>query len=217
MQVHAIQKEQKCHKATFKQWLTNNVQFVGVPEMLNRLWLAARVFFLLLIFCFLVAQGIKAMGFRINDTSSMPRGIYHFNTASPTDKIENGSTVLIAQDTTNAVYMMGVHRGYDPFGVDLIKEVIGVEGDRVTVKNHVVTVCQRNPLSQNKGRECYKLPCLQRDNKGLPLNCTAFEGIIPEGKVFVYGKSSNLSFDSRYFGLVDKQYIKGVGSLLWQW
>ena len=113
--------------------------------------------------------------------------------------------------------MMGVHRGYDPFGVDLIKEVIGVEGDRVTVKNHVVTVCQRNPLSQNKGKECYKLDCLQHDDKGLPLNCTAFSGVIPEGKVFVYGKSSNLSFDSRYFGLVDKQYIKGVGGLLWQW
>jgi conjugative transfer signal peptidase TraF len=193
------------------------IGFVGFQTAIKRLWLAGEIFVVLFIFLFASVQGIKYAGFRINMTDSMPKGIYHFNRFSPSTShsLKDGSTVLIAQDSSNPVYMMGVERGYDVYGVDLIKKVIGVQGDEVTVDHHTLKVCQGNPkLSDGV---CYELPCKSHDNKGLPLNCSKFQGKIPKGKVFVYGESSDLSFDSRYFGLIDRQNIKGIGGLVWQW
>lgn len=188
------------------------LKFIGIQESCNRLWWAGRAFIILLIALFALVYGIKWLGFRLNETDSMPKGIYHFTLLSPSnDQLKDNNTVLITQDTNNPMYMLGVQRGYDPYGVDLIKKVIGVQGDHVSVDGNTVKVCQ------NESGHCYELPCLTQDAQGHDLHCTDFQGVIPKGKVFVYGESSKLSFDSRYFGLIDTKYIQGVGSLWWNW
>jgi len=184
------------------------LQFVGVNELFNRFWWAARLLIwggIVLILCISV---IKYFNFRINQTNSMPKGLYHFNYNLD---IKDGSTVLIGQDTSNPVYMTGVARGYDPYNMDLIKKVIGVEGDSVKVLNNTVYVHQKH------SDKTYKLPCLDHDNKGRKLGCTTFSGVIPKGNYFVFGESSTSSFDSRYFGMIQQKNIKGDGGLLWGW
>jgi signal peptidase I len=46
----------------------------------------------------------------------------------------------------------------------------------------------------------------ETDSKGIKVNNFKYNGIIPENKIFVMGTSKN-SYDSRYFGFIDKNKI----------
>ncbi|MBP9741781.1 MAG: conjugative transfer signal peptidase TraF [Burkholderiales bacterium] len=62
----------------------------------------------------------------------------------------------------------------------------------------------------------HKIRILYRDNKGIPLMSKLKIGVIPENYYFVLGKTNN-SFDSRYYGLVPVEFIKGVAYPLFTW
>ncbi len=47
------------------------------------------------------------------------------------------------------------------------------------------------------------------DNKGIPVKHFVYNGIIPKGKVFMYAPHPR-SYDSRYWGFLDENDIKGV-------
>ena len=86
---------------------------------------------------------------------------------------------------------------------ELIKRVIGIPGDTLTIKNGVVTI--KNSTSAE-----FNVDTLL----GLTLDPTYSEEFtinIPEGKVFVLGdnRTRGGSLDSRSFGLVDASLIDG--------
>ena len=83
---------------------------------------------------------------------------------------------------------------YLPDGKIVIKEVIGFPGDKLKITDDFVYL--NGELIGN---------VLHTDRHGHPVEHFHFDGTIPEGKVFVMAPHPR-SFDSRYWGFVDKSW-----------
>ncbi len=98
---------------------------------------------------------------------------------------------------------------------DFIKRVIGVPGDKIEIRNKAV---YRNDVLLDEPYAIHKDPQIvpkghpnyQRDNLG-PF-------VVPEGKYFVMGDNRDHSLDSRFWGFVDRDLIRGKAMILyWSW
>lgn len=104
------------------------------------------------------------------------------------DKIERGSIVTLTD-------------GYD---MNFIKRVIGVSGDKVSIKNDTVYV-NGKPLKEGYIEQPYN----QKENHLTTMDDME-EVTVPEGYYFVMGDNRLVSFDSRNgLGLIDKDNIIG--------
>ena len=96
---------------------------------------------------------------------------------------------------------------------DFIKRVIGVGGDRVEIKNKKVYV--NGKLIAVEGAINLDSRIIQgrnppRDNYG-PVT-------VPENQLFVMGDNRDNSHDSRFWGFVDLQDVKGKAFIIyWSW
>jgi len=94
---------------------------------------------------------------------------------------------------------------------DFIKRSIGLPGDRVEIKQRTVYINNR-PIEEpytlhEEEDENYFHP---RDNFG-PIT-------IPDGKLFVMGDNRENSMDSRFWGLLDIEKVKGRAFVIyWSW
>lgn len=80
---------------------------------------------------------------------------------------------------------------------NLIKRVIGLEGDIINIKNGNLYI--NNELQ----KETYiKESTTAKSSIAYPLE-------VPEGKLFVLGDNREYSLDSRDFGLIDVEQVKG--------
>lgn len=95
-------------------------------------------------------------------------------------------------------------------GIDFIKRVVGVPGDKIQIINNRVFVngnlykCQFAKWTDNKILPSYASP---RDNYG-PIT-------VPRNEVFVMGDNRDNSFDSRYWGFVPYKDIVGQAFLIY--
>lgn len=97
----------------------------------------------------------------------------------------------------------------DP-GKDLVKRVIGLPGETVEIKNKQVYI-NNEPVAENfklhkddqiyEKNEYFRYDDLIRDNFG-PQE-------VPPGHYFVMGDNRDESYDSRYWNVLPKDYIKG--------
>jgi signal peptidase I len=92
--------------------------------------------------------------------------------------------------------------GQDP-GKQLIKRVIGLPGDHLTIKNNEVTITDKeHPQGFNPDKT---LPY----GKVIPTTEGDIDLDVPKNEIFVMGDNRPESLDSRMFGTVDTSHIIG--------
>lgn len=155
-------------------------------SLLVVLWLAAR-------FCGLV----------INDTSSMPIGLYA-KRAVNVDAIKSDDIIsfcLAEPYKTVGLQNFYIEKGRVCSGaVRLIKSVLAIPGDTVELKDDFVKVNGRSYSFKTKYVDSYGRP-LAVYPRGLYENIAGY---------FVVGSCSNNSWDSRYFGFIQKSQVLSI-------
>jgi len=156
-----------------------------MPKPLNldfhnwRLWLA--------ITCLLVAGTLLPYKFSVTLTPSLKHRIYWL-TRNP-DKVVRGDYVLFHHK--ELATKVGMKKSEE------MLKIIGCnEGDQLTIDEEKKFYCNGEYLVRAKD---FSL-------KGEPLQHFVFNGQIPKGVMFVMGQHKD-SYDSRYFGFVDKSRI----------
>ena len=140
---------------------------------------------------------IYQVGYRINLSESYPIGIYK---SIPKKTIEYGDFVMfcpkdspLMQEALKRNYILNgtCDGGYYP----LLKKVVGLQGDKVKIKEYVYI----NGEKQKKSK-LYK-----KDPKGNLLPRSKENNItIEKGYMFLLSDYHELSFDSRYIGAVER-------------
>lgn len=150
-------------------------------------------------------------GLVINFTPSMPVGIWKVDDGSNLSRLARGQTIvfcppdakLFRDAKAKGILKEGRCAGsYTP----LLKEVVGVPGDRVRYSNEISINGLR--IANSTIQHSPDLPHL----KHLPESFT-----IPAGQVFVMSRYSNQSFDSRYFGEIPSSKVMGSATPIWLW
>ncbi len=152
----------------------------------------------------LVAGALWWAGLRINITSSFPRGLYR----SVESSLERGDLVETCLPEKAAA--LATRRGYLlPYGacgnhMPVLKRVLAIKGDVIAVYEHVVL----------NGREIDTAPVLDADLGGRPL--VAAHGVtLGRDEVWLISDEIPNSFDSRYFGPVNRGDIRSVMRPVW--
>lgn len=148
------------------------------------------------------------MGFRINLTESIPKGLYRITSADP---IKN-AYVIFCPDNRES-FRLAKDRGYidhglfcDGYGY-LMKKVAAVSGDILSVTNEGVFV--------NQILISYSKPKLQDGmNRTLP-QWQVMNYQLQEDEIMTMTSQSQWSFDGRYYGLVHTSQIKGLITPIW--
>ncbi|BEH08875.1 hypothetical protein GSUET_04870 [Geobacter sulfurreducens subsp. ethanolicus] len=137
--------------------------------------------------CLLVAGTLLPYKFSVTLTPSLKHRIYWL-TRNP-DKVVRGDYVLFHHKELAA--KVGMKKSEE------MLKVIGCnEGDQLTVDAEKKFYCNGEYMVRAKDISL----------KGEPLQHFVFNGQIPEGIMFVIGQHKD-SYDSRYFGFVDKNRI----------
>jgi signal peptidase I len=93
---------------------------------------------------------------------------------------------------------------------DFIKRVVGVGGDKVEVRNKVVYVNDVALVEPYAIHRDHSIENSQRDNLG-PFT-------VPRNNFFVMGDNRDHSYDSRFWGVVKMEDIKGKAFIMyWSW
>jgi signal peptidase I len=96
---------------------------------------------------------------------------------------------------------------------DFIKRVVGVGGDKIEIKNkrvYVNDIPLDEPYKAHKDAQILSSQLSQRD--------TLAPTIVPRRKFFVMGDNRDQSYDSRFWGFVDMEDIKGKAFVIyWSW
>lgn len=158
-----------------------------------------------LVVAFALGCGALGVGVRYNGTSSFPAGFY-----SVSGKHAVKGDLVLVDIPALPVLEMAKERGYlnvaySPVG-HLIKRLVGVSGDRVTIDETGVQV--------NGIRLANSVP-LTCDGAGRLLQPFLLaQYVLGPGEVLVMSEYSPDSFDSRYFGPIPASTIESVATPL---
>lgn len=133
-----------------------------------------------------------------NASASAPIGLWRI---TPGASVAVGDSVLV--EPPPAARHLAAQRHYLPANVPMIKTIAAVSGDRVCARETAITIDDRlaavRRLADRQGR---KLPWWR--------GCLRLSG----GQVMLLNSAPD-SFDSRYFGPVEKGAIIGKATPLW--
>lgn len=136
-----------------------------------------------------------------NPSESAPRGWY---VQRPVRALQPNTLVFARLPATAAV--LADERGYLPRHLPILKRVGAIEGQMVCAENGLIRIGGRTVAIARS-----------RDGRGRPLapwrGCRA----LAHGEVFLFATRSQASFDSRYFGPVQREALLGEAIPLWTW
>ena len=96
---------------------------------------------------------------------------------------------------------------------DFVKRVIGLPGDVIQIKGKILFINgeeQKEPYIRHTDKAIQPAGRSPRDNLG-PIT-------VPEGKLFVMGDNRDESYDSRFWGFLPRDLVKGQAKLIyWSW
>ena len=158
-----------------------------------------------LVLALLLLCGALAAGLRVNGTHSEPLGLYWAIGKQP----EKDDLVFVSPPDT-PLFKMAKERGYLNVGYSptphLIKRLVGVSGDRVTINARGVEV---------NGIRLVNSASLPFDGAGRPLQFYSLQNYtLGPNEVLLMSDYSSASFDSRYFGPLPSATLKTVKPLL---
>lgn len=169
--------------------------------------MVARIFgkasFALLILAFALLVVGMATGARLNVTRSLPPGLYW----AVDRPIERHAYVRFCPPNEGA-FALALERGYlsdngaCPGGSPMIKRVAGLAGDSVEAEESGVRINGRTlPLSAFR----------KTDGAGRPMpQLGRGERQLRDSELWVMSDTNDRSFDSRYFGPIDRAWVKEV-------
>jgi conjugative transfer signal peptidase TraF len=140
----------------------------------------------------------------VNRTHSLPVGLYYWSDVP----IKRGSIVLFKPDGNTGEQQLGFDRGYEVRGLPLLKRVVGLAGDVVSVSSSGVSI--NGQLLPNSAP-------LFHDEAGRPLTMAQLDHFtLGTEQAFLMGVTPT-SWDSRYFGPVSLARCTGsfVPVLTW--
>jgi len=140
----------------------------------------------------------------VNRTHSLPVGLYYWSD-SP---IKKGSIVLFKPNQSTPLEQLGIERGYEARELPLLKRVVAVGGDVVSVSSSGVSI---------NGRLLPNSAPLLHDEAGRPLAMAQVDHFtLGANQAFLMGVTPT-SWDSRYFGPVSLARCSGsfVPVLTW--
>ena len=140
----------------------------------------------------------------VNRTHSLPVGLYYWSDVP----IKKGSIVLFKPDQSTPLEQLGIERGYEARQLPLLKRVVALEGDVVSVSSSGVSI---------NGQVLPNSAPLFHDETGRPLAMTQLDHFrLGTDQAFLMGVTPT-SWDSRYFGPVSLSRCSGsfVPVLTW--
>lgn len=166
---------------------------------------------IILLFCLLMIAGgmFWALGFRINATDSIPKGVYRIIQKTP----EKGDYVLFCPPD-ESVFKEARTRGYLNTGFcqggyeALMKKVAETAGDRISIDSDGVWV---------NGKHWPQSEPLVRDQQGRPMPKINIKSRLLKDDEYLLMGEHPASFDARYFGIMKKNKdFKTIQQLTWR-
>jgi conjugative transfer signal peptidase TraF len=153
-----------------------------------------------------LTAGFYMAGARINTTKSIPVGLY-WTSPMPIEKIKKGAYVIFCPPQRDifdeAKTRDYIGAGPCPGGYGLMmKRVLAAQNDVVSVSDTGVYV---------NGKQLPHSTPIKADNVGNPLPCYRLDHYaLSHTELLLMSDVSATSFDSRYFGPIDRSQIKTV-------
>ncbi len=156
-----------------------------------------------------VVIGSALTGARVNSTASLPLGLY-WTVSSP---VRTGALVMFcppkspvfdeakARDYIGAGFCAGGYR-------EMMKRVAALPGDHVRISNQGVFV-NGKPIRNSRP--------LNYDPAGRPMPRYETDCTLKDNQVLLMSDYNPLSFDSRYFGPINRARIRGVVRPVFTW
>ena len=133
-----------------------------------------------------------------NASASAPLGLYLIEPGAP---LEVGD--MVAAQAPEGARQLAARRGYLPSGVPLVKRVEAIEGSRVCAVRARILIDERVSALRKK-----------RDAEGRLMPWWTGCRRLQPGRVLLITRAA-ASFDSRYFGPVERAAILGKAVLIW--
>ena len=159
---------------------------------------------------FVAFAGVYAAGARINTTKSIPLGLYWI-----TDEQVNKSSYVIFCPPADPVFLEAKKRGYITTGFCdgelgyMMKKVLAAKGDSVSFEHDGVRVNgELLPLTARATTD--------KHGREMPTPQTGVQ-VLSDDELLVMSDVNPKSFDSRYFGVVNRKQIKSVITPVFNW
>ncbi len=157
-----------------------------------------------------VSTALYLFGIRINETESIPLGIYK----TTKDQVQVGSYVMLCPPEIS-VFDEAKRRGYLTSGncpgnySYMMKKVFAIGDDSIRINETGVWV---------NGKSVHLSKPMKTDSAGREMPRLYVEGyVLEEDEVLLMSDITAQSFDGRYFGPIDKQQIISVITPIFNW